>query len=707
MAHTRGLNTSVSQDANDDSNKGNIRIQTLNNKPETDQGPADSGKSGQGSDGQIVIEGGVADDLNIAEAIKEAIGITYSGDSTTIHGIAHESRTININGNQRNEARFSLGVHSAVNRTTTTQLTGLPSQLNGIFKTYNAFKKSDPEIDSCLFAKKLTGAITDHAADQKKLIKRILLKDSGHKLWENLPADTQTQMHQEAYHKICKELGENQFQQLSESEKELASFFIWTGCCMHKDLNTFKGGWTELVKHWSRNNLQGPVMLPNKDATATAAGDAEPAQPSQGGAVKAMSLAGGIFNHKDDKKGEQDSLQYAFEEQFGYFLNFPDISNTCYQSHREAAAELIAHLDFYKKYLELMMDRKEARSLNHMERNLQIALEDIPTLHELCVLALFAMIVSRPYMQVICGEGHENRNILDMGPFHSKVAAYMERITEDSMLILSPGADAQTASLDRKPWARADFMYAIWAMSLKLPHLKDLIVTFFKGALETWKRFTQEFTPGGVIATVSLCMKALAWMPTTNDVNEGALGSRRIAKRSFPKATELTLNSRQHYRWNRTGKFIRNLSPEQHLFLRKRARHLQSLNIQKNLRIARAVYDKEIVKQKHNQDAMKLEKKRKAADILTQVVPIISLEILSNSILTVAQLDLQLAWYHQFNGEIAKKSTLRLKTNKMDALRSIITTLIIRNDKDEIMAQYLPENGSGMVGCSEHEEKQR
>jgi hypothetical protein len=59
----------------------------------------------------------------------------------------------------------------------------------------------------------------------------------------------------------------------------------------------------------------------------------------------------------------------------------------------------------------------------------------------------------------------------------------------------------------------------------ELPHLKPLLVRFFQGAAKGWKRFTSEFAPGGLIDEATVEEKDLAWLPTTNDVNEGALGS--------------------------------------------------------------------------------------------------------------------------------------------------------------------------------------
>ena len=41
----------------------------------------------------------------------------------------------------------------------------------------------------------------------------------------------------------------------------------------------------------------------------------------------------------------------------------------------------------------------------------------------------------------------------------------------------------------------------------------------------TWKRFISEFAPGGLIDEATAEEKELAWMPPTNDINEGAVGS--------------------------------------------------------------------------------------------------------------------------------------------------------------------------------------
>ena len=65
-------------------------------------------------------------------------------------------------------------------------------------------------------------------------------------------------------------------------------------------------------------------------------------------------------------------------------------------------------------------------------------------------------------------------------------------------------------------------------MAPDFPQLKPALVAFFKGAQETWKQFSSEYAPGGLIDEATEEEKDHAWMPPTNDVNKGALGSFRV-----------------------------------------------------------------------------------------------------------------------------------------------------------------------------------
>ena len=119
-------------------------------------------------------------------------------------------------------------------------------------------------------------------------------------------------------------VGEDAYQALSDEEKAEADLFVRGGCCMHKDLNAVKGVHAQLQAFWSKTGV-APVLLMNRDNDAAASsGDANTrqraAERSVGGAIKLVELAGAIFRHKDDKKGQHDSWRYFCESRLGYAI---------------------------------------------------------------------------------------------------------------------------------------------------------------------------------------------------------------------------------------------------------------------------------------------------------------------------------------------------------------------------------------------------
>jgi hypothetical protein len=60
--------------------------------------------------------------------------------------------------------------------------------------------------------------------------------------------------------------------------RESVDFFVWAGCCMHKDLNAVKGGNTCMQAWWGHNGVDGLVLLMNHDNTAAASGGPSTAQ---------------------------------------------------------------------------------------------------------------------------------------------------------------------------------------------------------------------------------------------------------------------------------------------------------------------------------------------------------------------------------------------------------------------------------------------
>ena len=86
--------------------------------------------------------------------------------------------------------------------------------------------------------------------------------------------------------------------------------------------------------------------------------------------------------------------------------------------------------------------------------------------------------------------------------------------------------------------------------------MKPALVAFFKGAKETWQRFTSEYAPGGLIDEATEEEKDRAWMPTTNDVNEGALGSFCVMIQRQPQLTLLQYNAQAMFNKNNTAELM-------------------------------------------------------------------------------------------------------------------------------------------------------
>lgn len=91
------------------------------------------------------------------------------------------------------------------------------------------------------------------------------------------------------------------------------------------------------------------------------------------GGVKAVSIAGVILNHKDNKKGQQDMYHMYFHCVLGCPCNFPDTSSIRYHCFAAGAAELIAYTLEYIEFMWVIKMSKAKPGFNHMEANLWAA----------------------------------------------------------------------------------------------------------------------------------------------------------------------------------------------------------------------------------------------------------------------------------------------------------------------------------------------
>ncbi|KAF7982031.1 hypothetical protein HWV62_30288 [Athelia sp. TMB] len=522
----------------------------------------------------------------------------------------------------------------------------------------------------------MTGMITDHAEDQKKLVRlletwkesceremrgqealltaavadimpllvaeseRNIAEAGGLDAWQALPADVCEAKEVESYRRICCSIGEQKLSELSPEER--------------------------------------PITLYNKDNAAAARLGGHSAQErasanSQGGAIKLTSLAGAVFANKDTKKGQQDTLQVFLEDQIGYMVRFPGTSSTRYGSHGEAAAELIIRREFYLQFLELVRDIKEKNMFTNIEENIYRGLQDIPTLTEMCALILYAQSVTHPYMRQVCGAGAIDTNNCDLGPLHDKVLAHCQTIISNPDLLLSPDASYNTGSLDGEQWQRPDAMYAVWALMPKLPHLRPILVAFFEGAAETWLRFITEYAPDSRIASASAAECQRAYLPPTNDINEGALGQMRVMSRHAPNSTLESQNARSMYHKNNTGAFIdKCLGPEDQAYLWRKAREMDSSGAARKRRKEQADHDKAHALNKRMRKEALEDRRAEKRIRIRDVEPLRDAKTLARSPPNVKELDLQLESYRIHDLKVPKKKDLTNKAAKVAALIAAI-----------------------------------
>ncbi|KAJ6470705.1 hypothetical protein DFH09DRAFT_954629, partial [Mycena vulgaris] len=166
------------------------------------------------------------------------------------------------------------------------------------------------------------------------------------------------------------------------------------------------------------------------------------------------------------------------------------------------------------------------------------------------------------------------------------------RVIADPDLICGPNLSHKTASSDGKIWDRPEAMYAAHALLPKLPmnEVRAALVAFLEGSLVVWERFGSDVL--GMELTAAQKLKA--WMPATNDANEGYLGANaRVAKRRAPNTTLEFLNAKSQYKQNETAEFISTEldMPAGQSFLMQMARKIGAEGREKKRKIVQADAD--------------------------------------------------------------------------------------------------------------------
>jgi hypothetical protein len=365
-----------------------------------------------------------------------------------------------------------------------------------------------------------------------------------------------------------------------------------------------------------------------------------------------------------------------------------------------AGAVLVQHKSKFLEFLEFVRDKKDNRKFTNMEKNLYNALQDLPTLTELSVLALYAQAISHPYISEIRGS---DLNMLNLGPLHAKIKEHIEKLITNPGLLLNPSSESTPGTFDDRPYENPEAVKAILDLAPKLPHLADVLVAFLKGASSTWDRFTSEFVPGGIIDEATDLEKDLAWMPATNNLNEGALGSYRVFMRYKPRTALHNFNAQAMYRRNNTQEFMeKEFTEEDHKFVMRKAREIDKSGLEKKRRAEFMIHAEKRVKEKRVRQKAREKRISKRNARIAQVMPNFFKEKVKD--IKGEALKDQVAYFRLAGAELPKASELGLAEAKRDALRAAIDQYVAGTWIPKVLVFDVDSSGEEENAGSESDE---
>jgi hypothetical protein len=437
-----------------------------------------------------------------------------------------------------------------------------------------------------------------------------------------------------------------------------------------------------------------PVLLANKandstirlgqkgSAAVKAAEDA-----SARGIVKATALLGALLRHKDKDKGYQDKYRMFMEENLFDLCGetdvkcFPATSQTRYGSHGRAAAVVTKHYPLLIQLVENICGGKTKAGANHVEGNVLKALNDPRTMAEVVSASLYSACISAPYMQTVRKRDENGMlpNLLDsrIVDLNRHVSDFCRSIADDPSLLLDPAAVHSSAhlTLDNEPLHDINILLAAQTLAPDLPDLSRMISAMFSGAADTWVRFTPEFAEGGPIDLIPAEIRSKLYIPSTNDHNEGGLGSWRVHIRYHPNSTPQSFSAMERYRRNDTEAFAaKYITPEDLLHIMRQIR-LEEGNGERTAFRKAVVEELEKKAQVYRQKLKVAAKKKKARDAVLHDVGVERSRTVINK-MTVCQLKEQYNVYKfVVKDATILKTTLASIPKRVDKLATVLAAL--------------------------------
>lgn len=169
---------------------------------------------------------------------------------------------------------------------------------------------------------------------------------------------------------------------------------------------------------------------------------------------------------------------------------------------------------------------------------------DPPTLAELAVMSLYSGAISVPFAHHIRAPNDATLNGLDLGPDYDRIKRHMQAVIDNPDLLLGQGASHEVGTLYGEGWGNEDVIRFIRTNQDSFPHLQELLIAFFRGALKTWEEFTRDISDDPKVTGATPEQRRLAFRHTTNDENEGTLGDLRQEYCAYPGITFSMVNAK-------------------------------------------------------------------------------------------------------------------------------------------------------------------
>ncbi|KAJ7133049.1 hypothetical protein C8R44DRAFT_730245 [Mycena epipterygia] len=536
--------------------------------------------------GRAIDEGGKYGEIQLGREIMEAPGFVESSDGTTHHGVTVESRHITLLvpsyapgvddsdiSTWKHQTRF-VEVAPALDHTGQRQFeaaVALQRKING------SWTKND-------YWRKKMGECKDHAADGKKEFKfsaahkkEIIIQDLGRASMDEADVDTglilltvlgsgkdlgsRTSGPASCAAFLEHKIGEEKFNTLTPAQQSNSCTHAFGGCCCHRDLNVVGYGYDSVQNVYSTHpNIPPPVLLANKAHTATINLSEDPSSAalqnaidsSSAGAIKLLQLIGALLRHKDGERGYQDRCAFFMQERKMELYNldeprkFPDVSNVRYGCYTYAAAEVVCFHGLIQELVTEIIDGKtKSGQPNHVEHNILKGLNCVATMTEMVALSLYGVSVSWPYMAMVRGTKEQPINLLSLTDLHRKLPVFCAYISANPHILLDPTTPPEKLTI------------LMISYSLQFGNSFGNFLIMFSGCETGWIQFTPEFQVGGTFDCLTPEQRAILFIPSTNDANEGMLGSYRVHMRYHPNSTARSFSNQTRTERNNTEAFIK------------------------------------------------------------------------------------------------------------------------------------------------------